>query len=448
MYVTQRFTGPLDPVHWSVFEDYASRIRVISFSDTPSQLDDSVIPAIAVICLLKGNSTPFSSLETLNVVAQAPETLQNSLAFLSPKLRHIALTFWNIQVHVFLQQITLRSPYLGTLHLNGRHVDLTNMIPQLDECIQALPKLITITLPFSITSSPPIWSTLSVASNLKNIRHYSSGESNILDNYVRFNEDSFSTLEQIEFELQCDTATTLFSRLVPSSLLVIIARLKSVDAAAAVAGFLDSVAANAPLLKRFYLHHSTAGYPLDITHVSPILRHGVLTHLIIDVPDVPNISDDEISTISSALPDLHSISFCAKATGTPRFTLRALIPFARSCPRLHTVSIYVDTSNPPPPRNPQLAPAFMCPDLTLDFGWSTVATMNAWKVALFLSEICPDETTICGDRTVSAGETPQERRIQSATSKEWEEVVQAFKVLRAYDSRSRKNKTAPSSPSY
>jgi hypothetical protein len=73
---------------------------------------------------------------------------------------------------------------------------------------------------------------------------------------------------------------------------------------------------------------------------------------------------------------------------TPSITLRALLPFARHCPNLCTLSLFIDATTDPLTSLPLTSADARFRNLTsLSFGVSSIE--NEGAVSLFLSRLCP-----------------------------------------------------------
>lgn len=107
-----------------------------------------------------------------------------------------------------------------------------------------------------------------------------------------------------------------------------------------------------------------------------------------------NLTEADLSTLApcwSALEVLHLHSDAIPEHTPPQLSLRALLPFARHCPRLRSLAIYVDGDRAPLPPPGTPLPAFRVLG-TLAFGSSPLRDPVA--AALFLSALLPPSCAV------------------------------------------------------
>lgn len=216
----------------------------------------------------------------------------------------------------------------------------------------------------------------------------------------------------------------------------------SVESEASVRNYFTVVGENFPLIKSIYLDAlpgptmSTQWDELDpefealtLETLKPLLNCPRLTTFEMMYPVPLCLTLDDLETLTGRWPTLEVIDLnrepvvLGSALGTPsNLTLRALLPFARNCPNLRTLGLYLHATEADLPSALEIPRPFT--KLTnLNVGISSIGEPQA--VALFLSHICPAACDIgAGVSWSSVASLVDEtsRAVMRHRIKAWEEV--------------------------
>jgi len=260
-------------------------------------------------------------------------------------------------------------------------------------------------------------------------------------------EGAFPALWDFSTTLTCDAAAPFFDLPhAPAHLTTIFLDSHLIEAPADVLHLFTVLADNCPLLHTFGLAtHIDATGPLPLPHevidkdvcitietMTPLFQCTKIVSFDIDHHRPLCLRQPDLETLASKWPSLEVLQLnCEPAyVDHPTLTLEALFPFARHCPRLRHLSLFVDASSgavPGAPSLPEQYPVFGSLK-KLFLGVSVIEEGGEGVVALFLSQVCPVGCALdSGVTWEEAGEVTGEK--VRMRCKRWDKVAELLPLL-------------------
>ena len=429
---------------------YARRVRKFTYEDlgnTPKISTHSLAEMLAT----RTSLSILPNLQDFTYATSFSSLRRFAILFMSESVRRFSFQLDDgpEPVQPFLDDISARMPYLKTLNLQTRR--LASAIEEdFIRLLGELPRLEKIVVPtFHITSR--VMETLANAPNLgviefQYLTYQGIGDKRDVRNFnPRFPKDGFPAL----WDVSLSAHLSQFIPLVAGSLAPAAKNLKSlylhaisVDNEASVRQYFTVVGESFPLIASIHLQAlpgptmSTQWEEMEpelealtLDTLKPLLNCPHLTSFELMHPTPLSLTLDDLETLTSKWPTLEVIDLnrepviLGPAMGTPsNLTLRALLPFARNCPNLRELGLYLHATETDLPSVSEIPRSFS--KLThLNFGLSSIREPEA--VSLFLRRICPPNCNIGGWPTWPCADTfvdDASHEVMQAWEDAWDKV--------------------------
>ncbi|KAI0628309.1 hypothetical protein C8Q77DRAFT_1068263 [Trametes polyzona] len=415
----ERFSRPLEPGDWARFSRYARRVRNLSVppsNDTrlrgPDVFDEIARTRTALDILPK--------LTSLSWTSELGERLRLSLMFMHDNIKHFTVRLVPTESYsfgIYFQEIALRMPKLT-------HLDMRFTFPvrdiQEDLCtlFEGLPSLQKVVLP-KFTLSAKVIESLSRNPKLRVVQFEfmeSQGAGDVSDVHNWFpvlQEDAFQSLHDLSISVHLPHMVRfLNAAFCPANLTCLYVHVLYIVPPYQVQEFFEAAAQNCQHLTQLYLDFAGDPSPLlfrttlpdedrfSWNTLRPLLKLPKLTEFELHWDSPLAITQNDLEDLAVSLPSLELLVLNPEPVPTPQppsLTLRALIPFARHCPKMRELSLYIDASSTDledasRELHSTLPPVQFHALRTLSFGLSRIAASE--PVALFLSELCPLGCTV------------------------------------------------------
>lgn len=422
------FSRELLPADWARFSHYAPRVHTLSHDTTGSHsgrhLSESLFQELA---LSRPNLLIFPNLHTLSWTVSRPRFLRVALLFL-----HSNVPLRNLTLHItradgaktfdsFLQSFGERVPRLESFTLDtprpvGEYT--APFVNFLTKC-RALTFL---TLPHFFLSTP-MMEALGGLPHLESVtlrkRDHIGASADVANLVLPTSPGYFQTLEHLSIDCHLSTLTAFISGSTPHlTLKSLHVSSLALECPSAINTFLSALPTGVPNLQSLMLALLTLSVPspahsTDITlnTISPImsLKHLEAFGLTYNYPLA--LSSSDIDELARALPLIKKLYLCESSYDThdrsaTTLGLDTLVSFARHCPRLEELGVFIDAGVPsPPPRIPEgvrfnklqtlsvgqsFMPLGMSPSSSsTDLPASAPLTSSITAIALFLSRLLP-----------------------------------------------------------
>ncbi|KZT33588.1 hypothetical protein SISSUDRAFT_1132461 [Sistotremastrum suecicum HHB10207 ss-3] len=351
-----KFVDSLNSTYWNRFNRYRSRVRTIETDISEDCIGNlSEVSRLDLLTTVPQGEIIFPSLRKLVWIGDELGTQNLLLLFLHNRLSDVSLLLAAQGLPVILDHLTYRCP--GLKSLNFETIDIPHQgfdwTPASVACarvVDALPLLRTLVLPPTLLnpdvvhrlSVHPCLQRLSVTSfTLKDTHesgiasHHDSSPAHPFANLLSLSIDSKNLLAFTDPLLKSPCLTTINVDVIDQSDLSTLIRL---------------ISTSSPGVKN--LSVQTAQYPvfgrelplpINLALLLPLLRLESLQTLVIDHPVPPELDDDELGTLSAALPALVHFQLCVRTHCGADYkvpTLGCLIQFARNCRKLVSIGVY------------------------------------------------------------------------------------------------------------
>lgn len=306
----------------------------------------------------------------------------------------------------FFQDIVARMPFLAQLDMR---IELPARVIETDflELISGLPKLTKVVVPlYHITSK--VMEGLSKLENLGTIQfEFYETPKGLQDDLQVFNptlsEGAFPTLWDLSFSAHLSQAMSFIKApMAPSHLTSIYLHAMSVDSEASVHQYFTAIAERCPLAESLYLEclpgsilntqwtAQTQFEPLSLHAIKPIFDCPKLTTFEILYPAPLTLTMDDLEELTSRCPLMEIINLNSEPVLTAdvrsNLTLSAILPFARNCPNIKSLGLFINATAADIPSHLGIQNKFT--KLTeLRVGVSSIVEVE--PVATFLSHVCP-----------------------------------------------------------
>lgn len=330
--------------------------------------------------------------------------------FLHRRLRHVTVSAPS-QLYPrldFYTDLCARAPHLHTLVLfvsfPGRPID-----DELRILLPNLPELKKIVLPeFHYTSA--VVEQLSRAKNMavldfsQDLNLGYGSPANVLSFTPVLMEGAFPCLRELNLSARIDDLDRFFhSTFAPIHITMLYVNSYADHTPTEVHTFLTTLSQQCQLLSKLnlQLYHKILPSDLPVDQqlsyatIKPVLTFPNLTSFELVHKYPLKITLDELEDLATKWPNLESLTLNVEPLFIDEnaFTLdlRALLPFARHCPRLHLLGLYINATEAEIPSSSTPLESFSALR-TLAIGTSQVRDTSA--VATFLSRICPSRCTL------------------------------------------------------
>ncbi|KAG6849147.1 hypothetical protein H0H93_010936 [Arthromyces matolae] len=322
-----------------------------------------------------------------------------ALNILPENVPHVARVF---------DDIMTRMPNLSLLDLRFEF-SVKDIEDDVVRAVLGLPNLNRIILPrFCLTNK--IAETASQLSKLQTLEYQyywyqgRGDPADIVDFRPALNEGSFPSLFDLSMTITFRDATNFLSRpFSPPNLTIMYIDSPSIETPSSVLAFLTAIPDACPLLKALtlasYIDPTVTftsapekGDCITIDTLRPLLKCPNLTAFEIEHPYPIHLEPDDVEEIASSWPGVETLVLNTQTTYIEQtnLTLRSLLPFARHCPKLRILGLFLNATTADFPA-PDPDSAYQLPIFRslrqLSMGVSLIQEEGA--VALFLSQLCP-----------------------------------------------------------
>ncbi|KAG1764421.1 hypothetical protein EDD22DRAFT_883407 [Suillus occidentalis] len=400
------FDGLPDSRDWARFQKYANRVRILRFEqdndvDYSGLLDDMARTRTTLDML--------PNLHTLEWVYDDIDCMERAPLFMHQRLRHLIISAPPLRhkdkVSFFLD-ICVRAPHIHSLDLRVPYC-VQYIEAAILELLRGLPDLKKVIFPeFFLTSS--IVSELARMKHIKIVQFEYGFDQGLGDEK---DVDTFApVLEQGAFPALLDLAVTariehvmrfVNADFAPVNLTSLYINTYVEHKPEELHTLFVTLSERCSRLSQLYVllaHHVTGELELvpakQITFntLTPLLSFPNLVTFQVTHKYPVNITLEEIEELAYRWPTLESLTLNEEPLVMGEFTLdlRALVPFARLCPKLRRLGLFIDANPANIPPTLELKPfAALC---VLSVGTSRACDPEA--VAAFLSHLCPPKCAL------------------------------------------------------
>lgn len=404
---TYKFKRPLTANDWTRFQHYSFRVRRIVYDQRTAKswrmiLDDSIFREIF---RTSPTSFIFPNLRSLTWNADSEERQLHVLHFLHPWITELEMQLHHVSSapSSFFDQVSILTPHLTRLTLRLStpiHLIEDDVVPFL----LSLRKLQFFSIsPYGLSTK--VVEALSRLGYLKDVSLLPPGErgkgnrADVLGFQPLLKEGAFPATQRICFSADILHATRLISSpFFPSQLSRLYIHVLSIAHADVLQQLFATIRDSCPMITDlrvdFMIHPhvplSVPGWPLserpNIATFRPLFDCRRITAFEFRWDYALNLTDEDMEEFAVAWPRLeHFLLNCEPIIefNPPLATLAALLPFARHCPRLHTLGLYMDADSAP--SDVPALPFVALRELMV--GASNINDIDS--VTLFLSKLCP-----------------------------------------------------------
>ena len=418
-HIAQDFDKKLEPKDWSRFMTYARRVRKFTYEDlrTPPLIS---INALAEVSETRTSLSLLPRLRELTYITAFSTQRRFAVLFMNESVRRFNLRLDDgpEPLQPFFDNIPARMPRLTVLDLRTSRLassienDFVHLLCELP-CLEKV-----VVPPYHITSRT--MEALAELPNLGVIEFEYTQSRGIGDkaDVAHFNpfipQDGFLALWDLSLSVHLSEFTLVVAdSLAPAAknLTSLYVHAISVESEASVREYFTVVGDNFPLIKSIYVGALPGSImstqwdeaepefePLTLDTLKPLLDCPNLTTFELMYPVPLCLTLDELETLTSRWPTLEAIDLNSEPVvlgsaleTQPNLTLRALLPFARNCPNLRKLGLYLHATEADLPSASEI-PRLFAKLTNLNVGISSIGEPQS--VALFLSRICPADCEI------------------------------------------------------
>ncbi|OAX37634.1 hypothetical protein K503DRAFT_719480 [Rhizopogon vinicolor AM-OR11-026] len=393
------FDGQPDSRDWARFQKYADRVRTLRYQqgieDYSSMLDDMARTRTKLEML--------PNLHTLEWLFEDIYSMERATLFMHQRVRHLVISAPPLQLPTkssFFVDIYARMPHLHTIDLR---VPYAASVIEADilELLRSLPHLKKVIFPeFYFTSN--ILSELSRMKHI-NIVQFEHGpeqglgeEKDVVSFAPVLEQGAFPVLWDLAITARLGDVTRFMNAdFAPINITSLYLSTYIEHEPEQVHAFLVTLSQKCRLLSQLYiklLHvrgHLMLIPAKQITFdtLRPVLSLPNLTTFEVMHKYPVNITLEEIEELASRWPSLESLALNEEPLVMFDFTLdlRALVPFARHCPKLRRLALFMDATTAKIHPTQELKPFTALSILSV----GTSQAHDSDAVAAFLSHLCP-----------------------------------------------------------
>ncbi|KAG9312423.1 hypothetical protein JVU11DRAFT_6806 [Chiua virens] len=385
---------------WSRFEKYASRVR--SFKFRPSKYDLEILPLLDDIARTRTSLEILPNMHTLEWIYTTSAYMERCILFLHRRLKRLTVTAPS-QAHPrpdFYTDLCARAPHLHTLTLlidfPGNPIDAELRSSKRS----SYPSFIT-RPPSSRNSLGP--KALPTSTSSQDLKLGYGNPANVASFNPILEEGAFPCLRALNLSVRIDHLDSFFrSIFAPTHLTTLYVNSYTNHTPNEVHTFFVTLSEQCQRLSKLHVQlyhkilpfHLPTDQQLSYDTIKPLLTLTTLTTFELVHKYPLQITLDEIEDLASKWPHLEHLVLNAEPLFLEHdaFTLdlRALLPFARHCPRLRLLGLYIDADAELPSSMTPLQPFATLKALA--FGTSDVHDTSA--AATFLSRVCPPRCVV------------------------------------------------------
>ncbi|TDL15774.1 hypothetical protein BD410DRAFT_902402 [Rickenella mellea] len=392
------FQRPIEPSDWPRFHAVASRVKHLTIDKSDDRMFREA--QLGWVSTTRPTFHILPSLTQLALSTKHTDEFMFSAIFLHSSLQRLVLRMPDtVLPRRFFPEVSLRCTKLSYLDLQmsgpGRTVE-----PELTDMLSTLTNLKTLVMPcYTISSS--IMTSLSRLPNLGTVRTpcFTDREREDPADVQPFSpvllEGAFPSLTELTCDTTlCDISSFLAAKFAPGNLTLFGVQTASIETPLSVFECLTTLVRTCERLRFLGLYLTIDGsgrnsdensYSLSFKDLCPILDFPHLVSFELTHYRPLDITDDDIDHLAKNWPLLKflNLNFEPVIFDRPKITFASLASFARHCPNLGHLRLYLDTS---PDGFPKPAVPFRMLN-SLAFGTSPIQSED--DCAFFLSEICP-----------------------------------------------------------
>ncbi|KAI0338822.1 hypothetical protein BDW22DRAFT_1337381 [Trametopsis cervina] len=391
---------------WARFMRYARRVRIL-YLDERGKED---VIAQGVFDEMSRSRVDLSVLPNLRVLTWLTDSVDRMR--LSLLFQHKSIIHFNVYLHkteayplaTFFKEVLLRMPNLHYLDLRFEF-PARDVEDELIELLGGLKALERVVLPvYTLTSR--IMEELAKHEYLNTIQFefmesQGRGDMDDVQNWrPQLTEGAFPALWDLSLSANLSDMTRfLTGDFAPSKLTSLYVQILSAPPGEMVSEFLNALSVHCKLLSHLYLDFftSSAILPtpdtwsrLNYEALRPLLSCSKLVSFEMRWDHVLDITQEDVEEMASKWPSLQTLLLNCEPVDSsipPQLDLRALLPFARHCPQLTELGLYLSATDTVdvPILDHQLKPFTSLERLCV--GLSSIT--DAGHTALFLSQILP-----------------------------------------------------------
>lgn len=349
------------------------------------------------------------NLQSLSWYSSSVERQASVLHFLHPGVKHLSINVFpdEDKTMAYLSQLHARAPRVTHLEI-GTESSIAEVQEGVLKLLGGFPYLSHLTVPLYCLTSI-------IMSRLSNLRHLSNisfskpverrtgHPSDVVHWAPSLADGAFPTLQHLSMSAHLVHALDFVnSPFAPRHLTKLYVNVIAIDNPFVVRQLFTALVAQYPQLKDLYLDF-IVGPDAPIVYPPPPLqsRPGIETiRPLLSFPSLTsfgfrwdyqlNLTQSDVEEIASRWSRLESLLLNCQPipeVSGPLLTMDALIPFARHCPQIQKLGLYLD-GTVIPSRKPSSLPPIRFKSLrTLSVGASTIASVDC--AALFLSQLLP-----------------------------------------------------------
>ena len=418
-HIAQDFERKLELKDWTRFMVYARRVRKFTYGDFGLSPHVSTA-ALAEISETRTSLSLLPRLRELTYIITFPTQRRFATLFMNESVRRFNLRLDDgpEPLQPFFDNIQARMPHLAVLDLRTTR-SASSIENDFTHLLSELPCLEKVVVPlYHITSR--MMETLAKLPNLGVIEFQympSQGIGNRAD-ITHFNpsipKDGLPALWDLSLSAHLSNfIPVVVNTLAPAAkdLTSLYLHAISVESERSVREYFTVVGENFPLIKSVYVEAlpgpimSTQWDEVDpefeiltLDTLKPLLNCPHLTTFELMYPVPLCLTLGDVETLTSRWPTLEVIDLnkepvvLGSASGTQSsLTLRGLLPFAKNCPNLRQLGLYLHATETDLPSASEISHTF-AKITSLNVGVSSIGDPQA--VALFLSRICPADCKV------------------------------------------------------
>ncbi|KAI0073082.1 hypothetical protein K474DRAFT_1723382 [Panus rudis PR-1116 ss-1] len=451
-----RFERGLTARDWERFGRYARRVRSFTYGNPDiypsSDVDGSVFDEIART-RPPANILPaiLPNLRSLSWFSQLHSRTSYSFMFM-----HENITKFDIYLRIadehpldaVFDEIRLRMPHLTSLDLRFEN-SMCEIEDSFIKLVSRLKKLKQIILPaFTVTTR--VFEALSKLPNLRIIQFEflaSQGigqPSDVASFSPRLEDGAFPSLFDLALNCSMQDATRLFNApFAPIHMKMLYLHVTAPATPDEMRQFLTVLSENCQLLTHLSINltrlpafSEDAPIPdngrVTWDHLKPVLSLPELTDLSIIWSHPFMITEANIEEMASKWPSLESLCLNSEPLDPSEesmLTLRALVPFARHCPKLNELGLYISTKDAAELSRETTA-TLTKPFKSLQrFEVGLSGILDPKPVALFLSQLCPSECSVESGVTWPDGFGMMSKELEGNLNVWWERWQEVDSLL-------------------
>lgn len=352
------------------------------------------------------------NLQSLSWYSSTAERQVCLLHFLHPGVKQLSMNVFpnddsDKTTLSYLSQVHARAPRLTHLEI-GTECSISEVQEEVLTLLSGFPCLSQLTVPLYCLTSI-LMSRLSTLRHLSSI-HFSkpverrTGHPSDVAHWAPpLTDGAFPTLHQLSLSAHLSHALDFInSRFAPRHLTKLYVNVIAIDNPFVVRQFFTALVAQHPQLQDLYVDFIVGPdapivYPPPPLHsrpgietIRPLLSSPSLTSFGFRWDYQLNLTQADVEEIASSWPRLESLLLNCQPipeVSGPILTMNALLPFARHCPRIEQLGLYLNGHMMPRRAPSSLPPVRFTSLRTLSVGASSITSVDS--TALFLSQLLP-----------------------------------------------------------